>query len=117
MPFELRPFVLLIFGGFAQLFRRIRSPFLQILWRWQKAFVLCRLPLRDVVVGDDGHAASDQDLVTAGVIEMVMTVDGKLDGKFCQRLDFADEFFHCGGREERVKDQHTFIADDKAGIA
>ena len=48
---------------------------------------------------------------------MVMTVDGKLDGKFCQRLDLADELFQSGGREERIKDQHAFIADNKTGVA
>ncbi len=46
-----------------------------------------------------------------------MTVDSKFDGKLCQAINRTDELSQSGGSEERVKDQHPVLADDKAGIA
>ena len=97
--------------------RGIRSPLLQIFRRGQKALVLHGLPFHYIVVGENGHAPRCQHLITTGVIEMVMTVDGKLDRKFCQRLNFANKFFESFGSKERVENQHAFIANDKARVA
>src|SRR5205807_9546301 len=82
----------------------------------QESFVLRRLPNHDVVMRDNWDTALDQNLIAASVIEMVMTIDGVLDGPLSQRLNFADKFFHRDRREERVEDQHTIIADDESCI-
>ena len=68
-------------------------------------------------MSDDGNAARHQHLITARVIEMIVTVDCVLDREFGERLNLGNQFFDGRGSKESIEDQNAIIANDKSGIA
>src|SRR5205807_9979255 len=68
-------------------------------------------------MGNDGHTTLDQNLISARVIEMIMTVDCVLDRFVGELLDLADQLFDCCGSKERVEYYDAVVADDEACVA
>ena len=117
LPLELCALVRLVRWRFAELFGRVVAPLLQLLGRGQEAAVLRRLPLHHVVVRHDGHAARGEDLIAAGVIEVVVRVDGELDRLRRQFGDLGDEHLRGRRSEKCIDHDHAAVADDEAGVA
>src|ERR1044072_3882014 len=92
LTFQLRSFVLLIGRRFRQLLCRIGAAFFQISRRWYEALVFYSLPLHQVVMPNNRNTARAQNLITAGMVEMVVAVDGVLNGELCLRFDYFDQF-------------------------
>src|SRR5881227_319465 len=66
---------------------------------------------------NDGHTSLDQNLISARVIEMIVTVDCVLDRFVGELLNLGDQLFDCRGSKERVEYHDTVIADDEACVA
>ena len=114
---QLRALVFLIRGCICQLFGGIGFAFFQIGGGGQEPLVLRRLPNQDIFVRDDWYAARNEHLISACMIEVIVTVDPVPDGKFGQRLNLADQLLERRGSEEGIEDEDAVISDHKAGVA
>src|SRR2546423_14841292 len=68
-------------------------------------------------MGNDGHTTLYQNLISARVIEMIVTVDCVLDRFVGELLNLANQFFDCRGSKERVEYHDTVIANDEPCVA
>src|SRR4029453_16326346 len=112
---QLRAFVFLILRCLGELFSRVRSSLLELLGQWKKPAVLGRLPDHTVVVGDDGNITRSENLVTARVIEMVVSIDRVLDRLFSLLFDFGYQFFDGDWSKEGVNNEHSAVTDNESG--
>ena len=67
-------------------------------------------------MGDDGDAARRENLISAGMIQVVMAVDGVLDRLRSLLPDLRNQFFDRRRRKESVEDQHAIITDYKSCV-
>src|SRR5512133_3731574 len=75
LSFKLRTFIGLIGWNLRELLCNIRASLLQLLRHGKEATILRGLPKRDIVVSDYWNRATRKDLVSTGVIEMVVSIE------------------------------------------
>src|ERR1044071_1866024 len=117
LSLKLGAFVFLVGRCFGELFRRLGTSLLDLGSGRKKTPVLCCLPLHEIVMRNDGHVSGFQNLIAAGVIEMVVAIDRVFDGKFGLRFDHLNEFSDGRRREKSIEDKNALITDHETCIA
>src|ERR1043166_5134714 len=83
LSFKLRTFVGLIGWNLRELLCNIGPSLLQLLGDGKEATILRGLPKHDIVVRDYWNRTTRKDLVSTGVIEMVVGIERVFDRLFC----------------------------------
>ena len=73
-------------------------------------------PGRNIAVSDDDRAFFGEYAISRNVIEMIVSVDYKLDGKLGDHADFAEESLRGGFVFKRVNHRDAVVADNEAGV-